>query len=255
MPRAKRVYSNIKVYHIVLRGIDKQDIFLDNEDRNKFIKELKQLKEKYSYEIYAYCLMSNHVHIAIYDTENNISKIMQSIGIRYSIYFNKKYDRVGHVFQNRFFSKTIETRENFLMVCRYIHRNPKDLGCDIEKYKWSSYQEYINIPKIINPKKLLEFFSENSEEAKKELIRFHKMNIEEKEIYEKSEYEFEIIQDEEVAQYICQKFKLENVRDILKYNIHLRNKYILDCKKLKGISNRQLSRILGLNRKVIDRII
>lgn len=256
VPRAKRIHSNIKVYHIVLRGIDRQNIFLDDEDKNKFLRELIKLKKNYSYEIYAYCLMNNHVHIAIYDKENNISKIMQSIGIRYSLYFNKKYDRVGHLFQNRFLSKTIETREYFLILCRYIHRNPKDMGIyDFIKYKWSSYQEYLKESKIINSKKLLSFFSENLEEAKKEFINFHKIHIEGKEIYEKVEYEFEIIKDEEIAKYICKKLKLDNIRDILKYNIKLRNQYISECKKIQGISNRQFSRILGINRKVIDRVI
>ena len=144
LPRIARTYSEVKVYHITIRGIDKQNIFLDEYDKNKFISILKETKEKYNYEIYAYCLMDNHVHLVIYDKEQKISKIMQSIEISYVFYFNMKYDRIGHLFQDRFFSKKVEDREYLKMVCRYIHQNPLKAGIGkTEKYRWSSYKEYI----------------------------------------------------------------------------------------------------------------
>lgn len=90
MPRLPREYNEIKVYHVILRGIDKQDIFFEDKDRYKFLEIIKETKIKYDYEVYAYCLMDNHVHIIIYDKTNLLSKIMQSIEISYSIYFNKK---------------------------------------------------------------------------------------------------------------------------------------------------------------------
>ncbi len=125
MPRINRQFSNTKVYHIILRGIDKQDIFLEEMDYKVIIKILKELQEKYQYEIYAYCLMNNHIHLVIYDIDNQLSRIMQSIGIKYSKYFNKKYERAGHLFQNRFLSKNVEDREYFKCLCRYIHKNPQ----------------------------------------------------------------------------------------------------------------------------------
>ena len=104
MPRVARGKSCTKVYHIILRGNDKQDIFFDNQDYIKFIKEIVNTKEKYNYDLYAYCLMTNHVHMVIYDKESVLSKIMQSLEVAYSSYFSKKYEKVGHLFQNRFLS-------------------------------------------------------------------------------------------------------------------------------------------------------
>ena len=111
MPRMPRKVSCTKVYHVILRGNDKQDIFLDEQDYKKFIKEILNTKEKYEYELYAYCLMTNHVHLIIYDKNDKLSKIIQSLAITYSPYFSKKYEKTGHLFQNRFLSKEVETRE------------------------------------------------------------------------------------------------------------------------------------------------
>ena len=84
MPRAARKVSSTKVYHVILRGNDKQDLFFEEEDYKKFIKEIKNTKEKYGYELYAYCLMTNHVHLIIYDKNDMLSKIMQSLEVIYS---------------------------------------------------------------------------------------------------------------------------------------------------------------------------
>lgn len=255
MPRIIRQISNTKVYHIILRGIDKQDIFLSEKDYNKFLKILKETKEKYEYEIYSYCLMNNHVHIIIYDKDNNLSKIMQSMAISYSIYFNKKYDRVGHLFQNRYLSKKIEDKEYLKTVCRYIHQNPQKAGIErTETYKWSSYKEYIGRKSIINPKVLLLLFDENECKAKKEFIKFH--NIQSKtEISDLIEYEMkEKMTDEEVLKYICEYMKIDNVHKILEFNIEKRNNIIAKIKENKKITSAQISRVLGINRKIIERV-
>lgn len=143
MPRISRQKSTTKVYHVILRGNAKQDIFLDKQDFGKFLKEICNTKEKYQYELYAYCLMTNHVHLILHDKNDNLSKVLQSLTISYSSYWNKKYERVGHLFQNRFLSKNVETAEYLKNLCRYIHQNPVRAGiADIDKYPWSSYQEY-----------------------------------------------------------------------------------------------------------------
>ncbi len=159
MPRMARKVSSTRVYHIILRGNDRQDIFFDEQDYKKFIKEIKNTEEKYKYELYAYCLMTNHVHLVIYDKNDMLSKIIQSLAVTYSAYFSKKYERTGHLFQNRFLSKEVETREYLMQVCRYIHQNPvKAKISKIDNYKWSSFKEYINGEKIISTKMLLSLF-------------------------------------------------------------------------------------------------
>lgn len=260
MPRISRKYSPINVYHITIRGIDKQDIFYDEKDRYKFIDIIKEIKEKYNYQIYSYCLMDNHVHLVIYDKEKNISKIMQSIQISYAFYFNIKYERTGHLFQNRFFSKEVENREYLKMVCRYIHQNPEKAGiAKTEDYKWSSYKEYIGKTKIIDNRMLLSIFSENIEEAIKGFIKFHNINSDsnkEEEIKNMIEYEMcEKMSDEEMRRHICELLEIENVHDIVKYNAKIRNEKLKKLKCFTNISISQVSRILGINRKMIERAI
>ena len=258
MPRIARVYSELKVYHIIIRGIDKQDIFLDKYDKDKFLKIIVETKEKYNYEVYAYCLMDNHVHLIIYDKDEMISKIMQSIEIRYVSYFNIKYDRVGHLFQDRFHSKRIEDRDYLKLACRYIHQNPAKAGiAKTEEYKWSSYQEYIKTPKIINNKLLLLIFSKEKEVAKQEFINFHNVNVnedKETEITNILEYELNVkFTDDEIRKYICDLLEIKNIRDISKYDTKIRKEQLLKIKCLNKVSISQLARVLGINRKIIER--
>ena len=148
MPRSCRENqkSYTGVYHVILRGINQQEIFYDNTDRRKFLKCIKETKEKYYYDLYAYVLMHNHVHLVIMDKEDKLSKVIQSLAISYALYFNKKYNRIGHVFYNRFKSKYVENLPYLLNIIRYIHFNPEKSGiCQYSKYYWSSYHEYSQI--------------------------------------------------------------------------------------------------------------
>lgn len=260
LPRIAREYSELKVYHITIRGIDKQNIFFDEDDKSKFIDIIKESKEKYKYEIYAYCLMDNHVHLVIYDKEQKISKIMQSMEVSYAFYFNKKYERVGHLFQNRFFSKKVEDREYLKMVCRYIHQNPLKAGIEsTENYKWSSYKEYIKYNKLVDTRLLLSIFSENTENAKEEFIKFHNIDSDinkEERIKNLIEYELcEKMTDEDVERYIYEILNVKNVNQILKYNIEIRNEKLSKLKCFQNIPITQLSRVTGINRKMIERAI
>ena len=127
MPRGVRRKSITNVYHCIIRGINRQDIFLDRQDFLKFKKELISTKEIYSYRLYSYVLMSNHIHLQIKDEKNNLSQVMKSIQIRYSKYFNSKYQRIGHLFQNRFESRCVEDVGYFINLQRYIHQIRKRL--------------------------------------------------------------------------------------------------------------------------------
>lgn len=255
MPRISRQISSTKVYHIILRGIDKQDIFLSEKDYNKFLEILKETKKQYEFDIYSYCLMNNHVHMVIYDKKDTLQKIMKSVGIKYSIYFNRKYGRVGHLFQDRYLSKKIEDREYLRTVCRYIHQNPQKAGIErTEEYKWSSYNEYIGKRKIINPKMLLLLFDEKEDEAINEFINFHRIQSN-TEISDLIEYEMrEKMTDDEAIKYICETVKTENIHEILELNVEKRKQIISKIKENKKITSAQIARVLGLNRKMIERI-
>lgn len=255
MPRTARVKSNTKVYHIILRGNAKQDIFFDKQDYGKFMKEICNTKEKYQYELYAYCLMTNHVHLIVYDKCEKLSKILQSLTVSYSIYWNKKYERVGHLFQNRFLSKSVETGEYLKNLCRYIHQNPpkSEIG-KMEEYQWSSYQEYVKKSKIINRKQMLLLFNSCEKEAIKEFEEFHNANIMQENMKDFMEYEMiEKLNDEQARKYLIEILEIKNIQEIATYSTKKRNEYLKKLKDIRGISNVQIGRIIGLSAKIVER--
>ena len=145
MPRKARRKSESGIYHIILRGINKQIIFGDEEDHDRFLKTIKKYKIVCGYKVYAYCLMSNHVHLLIRVGQEDLDLIIKRIAGSYVYWYNWKYSRTGHLFQDRFRSEPVDSDEYFLTVLRYIHQNPVKAGvCDrIDDYKYSSYKEYI----------------------------------------------------------------------------------------------------------------
>src|SRR5665647_1786261 len=102
MPRTAREKSPDAMYHVMSRSISELDLFRNAEDKKKYIRIVKRYKEKYKIRIYAYCLMDNHSHLMIDANGADISKVMQGINLSYARYYNKKYCRHGHLFQDRF---------------------------------------------------------------------------------------------------------------------------------------------------------
>lgn len=147
MSREKRVYSELGIYHIMFRGVNKQNVFEEDFDFGVMAKYIKQLKKKYSFELLSYCLMSNHVHLLLKEKNmGDISIIMKCLLTKYAIYYNSKYERRGHLFENRYKSKPIRDNDYLFAALRYIHQNPVKayLVENMKEYKWSSYAEYVN---------------------------------------------------------------------------------------------------------------
>lgn len=153
MPRQSRKNSETGIYHVMLRGINRQNIFEDSDDYFKFIKLLHQSvhpKDEKGLELpplclfYAYCLMPNHVHLLIRESQESIGSVIKRIAISYVSYFNRKYQRIGHLFQDRFRSEPVNDMEYFITLIRYIHQNPVAAGMvsNVEDYVWSSWVEY-----------------------------------------------------------------------------------------------------------------
>lgn len=175
MPRQARKKSSTNIYHIMLRGINRQEIFLDDRDRRHFIKYVKQVKKESPFILYAYCLMKNHVHLLIKESEVPIETVIKRIAIKYAIYFNGRYERCGHVFQDRFKSENVEDDRYFQTVYRYILRNPVKAGicADPGDYRWSSYGELFQpaswvdndfILSLIGQKELVSFIYKENED-------------------------------------------------------------------------------------------
>ena len=143
MPRQARKKSNSGIYHIILRGINRQQIFEDSEDYNKFLRVLEECKAISEFDIFAYCLMSNHIHLLLQENKEPIELVMKRIATRFVYWYNIKYQRLGHLFQDRFKSEPVENDEYFLTVVRYIHQNPVKAGIckKPQDYNYSSYNE------------------------------------------------------------------------------------------------------------------
>ncbi|MFH1062626.1 MAG: transposase [Candidatus Omnitrophota bacterium] len=146
MARPYRLQGEGILYHLTSRGDDRKKIFLSEFDFEKFLEYLKIAKEKFKFYLYAYCLMGNHYHLLIETTQPNLSRIMQNINSSYTLYYNKKRSKCGHVFQGRYKSIIVEADEYFKELSRYIHLNPVKARIvnSPEEYKWSSYRTYIN---------------------------------------------------------------------------------------------------------------
>lgn len=153
----------------MLRGNDGREIFFDNMDRCHMCLLIQHGVERYGHRIHAYCFMNNHVHFAIQVSHTCLSVIMQNVAFRYTQYINKKYNRVGHLFQGRFKSILIDSGKYLKELVRYIHLNPvrASLVDKPEKHPWSSHNTYLGIVPItwVTSNYLLTMFSDNKNEA------------------------------------------------------------------------------------------
>ena len=159
MPRAARTRSSTGVYHIMLRGVNRQRIFEDDEDSLRFLTTLYRFKEEQGVRLYAWCLMGNHAHLLLGFGDASPELLMKKLSCSYVPYFNRKYDRVGHLFQDRFRSENVEDEAYLAAVVRYIHQSPAKAGiAAMEDYPWSSYREYTGVARYADTASLLSWF-------------------------------------------------------------------------------------------------
>jgi REP element-mobilizing transposase RayT len=252
LPRSARRISKSGIYHIMLRGINRQAIFEDDEDIQRLLEAIVRYKEICKYEVYAYCIMSNHVHLLLKETEDTISNVVKRISGSYVFWYNKKYERCGHLFQERYKSEAVENDEYFLTVLRYIHQNPIKAGMvkDISTYKWSSYNEYIKEAVVINRDFVLGMFSNDKAKAIELFCKFN---------YQKNndmclEDEDKIrVSDSELKERLA-KLGIINVSEFRQFKKSKRNEFIRELKSVEGVTIRQLSRVTGISKSVINSI-
>ena len=144
MPRQARKKSSTGIYHVMLKGIDDRNIFLEEGDRKKFLTQLFQAQKKSGFQLLAYCLMDNHIHLLLEELED-LGTAMKRITVGYVLWHNHQYGRTGHLFQNRYSSEPVEDDAYLVTVARYIHQNPVKAGMvkKADSYPWSSYRHYM----------------------------------------------------------------------------------------------------------------
>ena len=131
--------------HVIARGNERRPLFRDDADRERYLDLLAEACGKHDARVLAYCLMPNHVHLAMQTGSVPVSRVVHDVHSRYALYFNRRYDRSGHLFQGRFQGLLVDRDAYLLEVVRYIHRNPVKarLAARPEDFAWSSHGAYL----------------------------------------------------------------------------------------------------------------
>lgn len=176
MARKPRIHMPGAIYHVILRGNARQDIFSDDKDRYRFYDILQISCERFRYRIHAFCLMTNHVHLAVQVSEIPLSSIMQNISLRYTQWFNWRHKQPGHVFQGRYKAIMVDADAYLLELAAYIHLNPvrARITDQPEQHRWSSHRAYLGKEKLswLDTDSILSQFSKKVREARAKFAGF-----------------------------------------------------------------------------------
>ena len=224
MPRLPRSYIETSYFHVMTQGINKTYIFSKEDDIKFYIREIYKLAEECKIKIISYCIMNNHAHMLLETTRiKNLSSYMQRLNARYAKYYNKKYNRVGYVFRDRYKAEGIYSQRHLYSCIKYIYYNPVKAGIckKVSEYPYSNFKE----------------------EIKDDLI---------------DNYEFIDTDEERIVDYqnIIEKFLKENdidYEELKKDKIKLKE-LITNLKDKYKVSFRKMETKIGLNRETIRKI-
>lgn len=264
MTRQPRQQSSTGIHHVMMRGINHQDIFHDEEDYFKFINTLARMQMRIDEEghpcgmnfiLYAYCLMSNHVHLLIRECEDNLGEAVKRISSSYVFYYNRKYSRDGHLFKERFKSEPVNDMAYFTILLRYIHQNPIKAGIvsDVNDYKYSSWGEFTGRMEpvfcICKTNIVLKRI------PREELEAFVNTPIPDDETYlDNDDAEPKLrLSDDQVWQNITSLTHTTTATEFQKLNKQQQRETLNELRK-RGASVRQLERLTGISRGVIQSV-
>jgi len=251
MARQPRRRSETGIYHIMLRGINRQRIFEEDADYRRFLGCVERVQEDSGAVIYAYALMSNHVHLLIGEGREALSVTMKRLAVRYAGWFNRKYDRVGHLFQDRYASRPVNDDGYFLMALMYIHFNPVvgGLCTHPDQYVWSSRRT------LGHPGSLVNFTSLERivplEAVLREEGRYEPAKVDPHDILAYPE-ENGHINDNEAWELICQESGAASGAEFQHLPVDEQERVVQKVRSQHG-TIRQISRLTGLNRTLIQR--
>jgi len=179
MPRRSVGLQQGYYYHVYNRGVDRGPIFFEPENYSFFLRRLRQFIADGTAEIIAYCLMPNHYHMLVHVCTDGFSALMQRLGMSYANAINKRYRRIGPLFQGRFQAKVVAKDEYLLHLSRYIHLNPVRAGLvtKAEEWPYSSYADFIGLGErtLVQPGIILEQLTREGsppEDARRTYKRF-----------------------------------------------------------------------------------
>jgi putative transposase len=188
MARPLRIEYDGAVYHVTSRGNERKAIFRDHEDRMGFLETLRKINERFNWICHAYCLMNNHYHLIIETPDGNLSHGMRQLNGVYTQYFNRRHNRVGHIFQGRYKAILIEKEGYLLEVSRYVVLNPVRAKAveRPEDWNWSSYRGTGGMEKAhkcLNREWILGQFGTKRRPAENKYMEFVNAGIKEKGIW------------------------------------------------------------------------
>ncbi len=258
MARSARLESPTGYYHVMIRGNNRETIFKKAVEKRYFIELLQHTIEENKIAIVAYCLMDNHIHLLLHSELQTMSKALKWINIKFAGRYNHKYERIGHVFQDRFKSEIIDTEGYLIRALRYIHNNPvkAKMVSDVSAYKWSSYNSYTGRGNVL------------VDAAEKQIILgLFQGSIERFKIFHLKEDDHEFLETEEdlerdrleKAQNIINKYRQRNQDrnggiDGLNLGKETLEEVILELIKRSHLSHRKIAELVGVNRGVVHRI-
>ncbi|MDD2215255.1 MAG: transposase [Eubacteriales bacterium] len=259
MPRHQRILSKTGIYHVMMRGNERKNLFAGEEDKLRFLDTLFAKKDETRFFLYAYCLMDNHVHLLVREGPEGLATMMKRINTSYAYYFNQKNHRVGHLFQDRFKSEPIENERYLLAVTRYIHNNPVKAGIvkKPERYKWSSYNSYLNpyLPesKIVDTEFILSILANDQKIAIQEFRKFSKEQ-DESEFLDIEEGSIRTLEEGKsyLEEYLAKRWSGKNIEDLIK-DKETRTKIIVHLKTNTKLSVRKIADLLGINRGIVQK--
>ena len=244
MPRQPRRSSGSGYMHLVVRGIGKQVLFEEREDFRFFLSKLEQFCRETGVKVCAYCLMDNHVHLLVHDEKANTPLLMKKLGVSYSRYYNRKYDRTGHLFQDRYLSEAVEDERYLMVVFRYILNNPKKAGiCSAEDYQWSSYGKYDDHNSFVDTELLRELIG-NGEQYRAFIAGDHDDVC--------MDLERPARDDEQALRIIRSCVSTKSGTSLQACNRKDRDDALRRLKDA-GLTVRQIERLTGINRGIIQR--
>lgn len=244
MSRMPRVYGTLGIYHIIIRGTGQQILFESQSDGTVFLRMLKKYAMESRVTIYAYCLMDNHVHLLLQSEQSSLSEFMKRLAGNYATYFNEKYERIGTLFQSRFKSEPVEDERYFLTVLRYIILNPERAGVRRrDNYQWSAYREYFQHASICDTTFAAKVC--RSAEGVQHLLNAEMENSEISKPVRK-------VSDADAKRIIKSLFGVESGVQLQAFEKKKRNDAIARLKD-SGLSVRQIERLTGINRNVVQR--
>ena len=248
MPRHSREQSGTGIYHVMLRGVNRQSIFEDDEDYIRFISLLRNLVQRFDdtgrplpalCTIYAYCLMDNHIHLLVKEQTESISTAVKRVAVSYAYYFNRKFSRRGHLFQDRFKSEPVNDMA-------YVD--------NIGNYRWSSWHEYASpdlyLPSVCTVESVFKRISQ------RDLIELISLPVEMFEDPLEKEEEKTVphhVDDSEARDLLRKLCSDSNICAIQTFQRKERNS-ILESALRRGLGVRQLARLTGVSYGIIQRI-